>query len=473
VDSLMTVMGRGAPPPGMATATSVGAATAVAGQPAEDGSSPFAAVLAALAVSGMPPGQPGGGASAPVATTAAVATPGELGSMPGEDGQAAGAVSLPIVPLTPAPDRTAEAGEHGLMSMLAALLLARQPIEETPSGDVPAGAARAPLAGVVAMAAMAANGAPPVAGAAAETAEHVSALPLAGVPVAAANGSDGTAMAAQPPAVTNALAPVTTGEDAASALAERLAAVRAGLDAVTAAGGAAEQAATANGSRATDAAAPASDAAVTADGSGSAALNAASVAQQTATPQATTATPAAATATAQVDATSGARLAEGLADSIQGAVRRGDRELRLVLNPPELGEVHVRVTEGAMGVRVAIEAASREAHDLIQRRLPALRDGLVARDLLVDRLDVQRLDRGLDDGGTSPGAFAGHGSGHGSGQGAGDGSQSGWANGPEWSPVAGLNLGGSVATTGSRKGASEVTPQATAGTSTGRLDVLA
>ena len=47
-------------------------------------------------------------------------------------------------------------------------------------------------------------------------------------------------------------------------------------------------------------------------------------------------------------------------------------------------------TEG--GLRVAIEAADGEVEELLLLQLPALRAALEARELRVDRLDVQRAD---------------------------------------------------------------------------------
>ena len=81
-------------------------------------------------------------------------------------------------------------------------------------------------------------------------------------------------------------------------------------------------------------------------------------------------------------------LASQLADTVARAVRVGPSEFRMQLHPPELGQVQIRVVETADGVRVSVEAALREASELIQQHLPLLRSALEARDLRVGSLDV-------------------------------------------------------------------------------------
>jgi flagellar hook-length control protein FliK len=63
-----------------------------------------------------------------------------------------------------------------------------------------------------------------------------------------------------------------------------------------------------------------------------------------------------------------------------------------VLNPPDLGHLEVRIEHGVRGVRVLLSTDSAGAHDLIHQHLPALRAALEARDLRVDRIDVQTSD---------------------------------------------------------------------------------
>ena len=103
------------------------------------------------------------------------------------------------------------------------------------------------------------------------------------------------------------------------------------------------------------------------------------------------AAPAAATAE-PVEADDGPALASRLAQTVREALRTGDREFRLVLNPPGLGHITVRVTDGDGGVQVLLRAASTEATELIQRHLPLLQQALEGRALGVDRLEMIQTD---------------------------------------------------------------------------------
>ncbi len=128
--------------------------------------------------------------------------------------------------------------------------------------------------------------------------------------------------------------------------------------------------------------------------------------------------------------TDAASLPDVVADVVQGAVLRGDSEVRLVLNPPDLGRLDIRIVTHEGGLRVAMEASQSAARDLIEQALPALQQGLEARDLRVDRLEVRATDTGrgsLDTGGT--------------GQQSGGGPQDGRDGRPEWSAVASMGLG--------------------------------
>jgi flagellar hook-length control protein FliK len=107
-------------------------------------------------------------------------------------------------------------------------------------------------------------------------------------------------------------------------------------------------------------------------------------------PQAATASEPATAAT--VEASEGRTLVRGLAASVQQATRTGESQIRLVLNPPELGQLDVRIEDGGNGVRVTLAAATSEAGELLLQHLPALRAALEARDLRVDRIEVQRAD---------------------------------------------------------------------------------
>ena len=89
-----------------------------------------------------------------------------------------------------------------------------------------------------------------------------------------------------------------------------------------------------------------------------------------------------------VDTSNAPQLASRLADTVQAAVRTGEHSMRLVLNPPDLGQLDVRVVERPDGISVSLAAESSDARDLLQQHLPALRAALEARDVRVDRLDV-------------------------------------------------------------------------------------
>ena len=152
-------------------------------------------------------------------------------------------------------------------------------------------------------------------------------------------------------------------------------------------------------------------------------------------------------------ATSPTRVGSQLADSVQQAVRVDGRELRLLLNPPELGRLEVRVTDTSDGIRVALVATTREAGELIQQHLPFLRASLEARELQVDRLDVSvELRDGGSDGAPRDRNAAGN---------EGD-------DGPVWSPVAGQSSSDDAAEGG---GATVDLDRSRLGT--GTLDVLA
>lgn len=475
MDALMIASG-GVPPPGVTSPPAASGNPATAGVPGCAGqSAPFAMLMAALvppAVQGEATPASGEPSTVPGAWLAGegagVMLPPDLfgGAVTGPTA----AVRLDSIDLsTPRPDRAAEAGASGLESILAALLLTAPAVNQSP--EVAAGI---PAAGFVAHrseavpAALTGGDSSPAAAPSPEGGrEGVEARSL-GVPVpgpAMREGgpapgrsmplaADGLPIGTLPiGAIAGAAAPGLT----ATAAADGLAAPPADRVPI----GNTTSIASAAGAEANDAGieAPASRqtpaieagraelAAGLLDGAGaptSVPLPAAAGLASTGGPGA--AASGVASERGVVDSTSGPGLADGLAESVQGALRRGERDMRLVLNPPELGEVHVRVQESAAGIRVALEAATREAHDLIQRHLPALREGLVSRDLPVDRLDVQRLERG-----TGSPAFDG-----GAGRGAAGDGQPGnrWAGAtgegfggtgePGWSPVTRLGLGGRV-----------------------------
>lgn len=154
-----------------------------------------------------------------------------------------------------------------------------------------------------------------------------------------------------------------------------------------------------------------------------------------------------------------------LASTVRRASMLGDQEVRLLLNPPELGHLDVRVVESPQGLRIVLEATSAEARELIEQQLPALRTALEARDLKVERLQVdQALDASALDEQSERGLRQ-------DGQGENGSDQSGQDSTP-WSPVASMQSDGTsdLASAGVASG-SESNTQSAAGD--GRLDVLA
>jgi flagellar hook-length control protein FliK len=75
-----------------------------------------------------------------------------------------------------------------------------------------------------------------------------------------------------------------------------------------------------------------------------------------------------------VDTSNAPQLASRLADTVQAAVRTGEHSMRLVLNPPDLGQLDVRVVERPDGISVSLAAESSDARDLLQQHLPARRE---------------------------------------------------------------------------------------------------
>jgi flagellar hook-length control protein FliK len=161
--------------------------------------------------------------------------------------------------------------------------------------------------------------------------------------------------------------------------------------------------------------------------------------------------------------------AEAFTADLAGTVRRasllGDREVRLLLNPPELGTLDVRVVDSPNGLRVVLEATTAEARQLIEQQLPLLRSALESRDLRVERLSVeQSIEASSEDQDLGPGLRQ-----HAQG---GDGSEQSGQDAAPWSPVASIQSdhSGELAAAG-RGNRSETSTHAAA--SDGRLNVLA
>lgn len=174
--------------------------------------------------------------------------------------------------------------------------------------------------------------------------------------------------------------------------------------------------------------------------------------------------------TVQARVVNAAVLPAELAETVRVAAFRGDSEVRLVLNPPELGHLDIHIARGEHGLRIVLEASQSAARELLDRSTAGLHQALEARDLRVDRLEVRSADTGR---GSTLGGDASTAGQH-YGGGASDGSQGGDA--PEWSPLAGLGLTAeatsSMDTTSTGPG---VAPSSEGGSAraAGSLDVLA
>jgi hypothetical protein len=129
-----------------------------------------------------------------------------------------------------------------------------------------------------------------------------------------------------------------------------------------------------------------------------------------------------------IAARDGQSLASAVANSVQQATLRGDHEMTLALNPPDLGHLSVHITEGAAGgVSISIHATSTAAHDLLQQHLPALRSGLEQREVRVEQLRVDQQASSAAPGWADGGGRESRGR-----------RDSGEDGQPQWSPLASL-----------------------------------
>jgi len=165
-------------------------------------------------------------------------------------------------------------------------------------------------------------------------------------------------------------------------------------------------------------------------------------------------------------------FASDLAGTVRRATMVGDNELRLLLNPPELGHVDVRIIDSPNGLRVVMEAANAEARELIEQQLPALRAALEARDLRVDRVQIERSAEASEEDALGPDARDAAGNQSGNPQHANHDGERGHEAAP-WSSVAAMRSNGTPSDgeppAGSNSQANEVRGTA----ASGRLDVLA
>ena len=137
-------------------------------------------------------------------------------------------------------------------------------------------------------------------------------------------------------------------------------------------------------------------------------------------------------AAVRTEVATGGAVTSQIANTVQSAVLRGEHEVRLVLNPPELGRVEVQITETPGGIRVHMLADQPASRDLIERQLPLLQQALAARDVRVERMEVGRSG----DANASQAWSNSQGSNDGQRQ---RGQQDGGS--PDWSPLAAMGLG--------------------------------
>jgi flagellar hook-length control protein FliK len=163
----------------------------------------------------------------------------------------------------------------------------------------------------------------------------------------------------------------------------------------------------------------------------------------------------------------GAAFASMLAETVQSAVIRGTSEVRLVLNPPDLGQLDINIVETDQGLRIRVEASQASARELIERHLPALQQALESRELRVDRLQVTSAPPAQADGSMDQRSAFGQSQSGGQGDGAGSGQA-------EWSPLAALGLvDGDGSDNSAGNGAGTPAGTRNAGSHDGSLDVLA
>lgn len=126
-------------------------------------------------------------------------------------------------------------------------------------------------------------------------------------------------------------------------------------------------------------------------------------------------------------------VAAQVAETVRSAVLRGDHEIRLLLNPGDMGRIDIRITEQNGVLQLNLNASHGSTRDLLAREMPALQQALEARDLRVERIQVSHSGSASSDG---SGAAWQQGFGR-QGQ-----QQEGRDGSPAWSPVASLTSSG-------------------------------
>lgn len=117
-----------------------------------------------------------------------------------------------------------------------------------------------------------------------------------------------------------------------------------------------------------------------------------------------------------------------VAETVRAAVSRGGHEVRLLLNPGDLGRIDIRITEQDGVLRLRLDASRGSTRDLLVREMPALQQALESRDLRVERIQVSHS-------GPAPAGGSGAAWQQGSGR---QGQQRERDGPPAWSPVATL-----------------------------------
>lgn len=125
-------------------------------------------------------------------------------------------------------------------------------------------------------------------------------------------------------------------------------------------------------------------------------------------------------------------VAAQVAETVRAAVLRGDHEVRLLLNPRDLGRIDIRITEQNGVLQLRLDASRGSTRDLLAREMPVLQQALESRDLRVERIQVSHS-----------GSASADGSGMAWQQGFGrQGQQREHDGSPAWSPVASLTQSG-------------------------------
>lgn len=168
-------------------------------------------------------------------------------------------------------------------------------------------------------------------------------------------------------------------------------------------------------------------------------------------------------------------FASDLAGTVRRAALVGDNEVRLLLNPPELGHVDVRIIDSPNGMRVVMEAANAEARELIEQQLPALRAALESRDIRIDRIQIERSTETSEEDALGRGSRDELGNQSGNPGSSNEDGERGHQDAP-WSSVAAIRSNGTPAEGEPPAGAKSQSTEATevrGSAAPGRLDVLA